>query len=261
LAIQPRDYEESDLELITRRFTQVLANRGLISPSLNVPAPDMGTGQREMAWMADEYRSLHPSELNAIACVTGKPPSQGGVLARTEATGRGVQYALREFFRHAEDVKRTGLSGGLEGKRIVVQGLGNVGYHAAKYLQEEDGALIVAVIERDGAVLSEQGLEVEDLAAHLRRSGGVRHFPGAEFVEDGARVLEADCDVLIPAATENQITRRNAERIRAPLIVEAANGPVTAAADEILLGAGKLIIPDVYANPGGATVSYFEWVK
>ena len=261
LAIDPRRFEEEELEEITRRFTQELADHGYVSPSRNVPAPDMGTGSREMAWMADEYRRLFPSDLDAIACVTGKPITQGGIAGRVEATGRGVQYVLREFFRHPDDVKAAKLSGGLDGKRIVVQGLGNVGYHAAKFLSEEDGARIVGVIERDGVVLSEKGLPIEMLAQHVRETGGVKHFPDAEYGEDGRKALEHACDILIPAALEGQITKENAPRIQAPLIVEAANGPVTFEAEAELLRRGTVILPDVLVNAGGVTVSYFEWVK
>jgi len=261
LVLDPRAHDEGELEAITRRFAQELARTRFLGPSTNVPAPDMGTGEREMAWIADTYRKLHPEELNAIACVTGKPRTQGGIDGRVEATGRGIQFGLREFFRHPKDVERAGLSGGLAGKRVVVQGLGNVGHHAARFLQEEDDARIVAVIERDGAVISDEGLPVEKLTRHVRETGGVRGFSDARFVEDGASVLEHDCDVLLPAALEAQITRRNAPRIRAPLIAEGANGPVTFAADEILRERGKTVIPDVYLNAGGVTVSYFEWVK
>ena len=261
LLIDPGEYHEDELELITRRFTRELARKGYIGPSVNVPAPDMGTGTREMAWIADAYRALYPNELDALACVTGKPVSQGGIAGRVEATGRGVQYALREFFRHPDDVAAAHLDGGLEGKRVVVQGLGNVGYHAAKFLEEEDGALIVAIIERDGAIVDEAGLHVEDVAAHLRATRGVRNFPGTHFEQDGAKVLEAECDLLIPAALESQITEKNASRIEAALVVEAANGPVTFEADQQLLQRGKVILPDVYMNAGGVTVSYLEWVK
>jgi len=261
LAIDPRRFSEEELEQITRRFMHELADQGFVSPSRNVPAPDMGTGPREMAWMADEYRTLFPNDLDAIACVTGKPPTQGGISGRVEATGRGVQYVIREFFRHREDVAGVGLSGGIEGKRIVLQGLGNVGYHAGKFLSEEDGALIVGVIERDGAVLSEKGISIETLAEHLRRTGGVRHFPDGDYLEEGHRALEHPCDILIPAALEGQITRENAPRIRANLIVEAANGPVTYEAEAELLRRGIVILPDVLVNAGGVTVSYFEWVK
>jgi glutamate dehydrogenase (NAD(P)+) len=261
LSIDPRLYTEEELEKITRRFCEELARRGFISPSLNVPAPDMGTGPREMAWMADEYRRLNPHDINAIACVTGKPPSQSGIHGRLEATGRGLQYGLREFFQHKEDVTRAGLTGGLEGKRIVVQGFGNVGYHAAKFLQEEDGARIIALIERDGAILNPDGFPIEAVAEHRRATGSVKGFPGARHEANGSAVLEAECDILIPAALENQITMSNAPRIKASLIAEAANGPITYAADEYLRNRNKVIIPDLYLNAGGVTVSYFEWIK
>jgi glutamate dehydrogenase (NAD(P)+) len=261
LRIDPREWNEHELELITRRFTYELAKRDLIHPSQNVPAPDMGTGEREMAWMADQYRRMNTTDINAGACVTGKPINAGGIAGRVEATGRGVQYALREFFRHAEDVKRANLSGDLDGKRVIVQGLGNVGYHAAKFLSEEDGAKIVAVIERDGAVTNPDGIAIEFLKAHIRATGGVRDFPGGAYVEDGAAILEAECDILVPAAMESVINLSNADRVRAPLIIEAANGPITAGADDILRAKGTVIIPDLYANAGGVTVSYFEWVK
>ena len=261
LAIRPNDYTEEELERITRRFTQELADRGYISPSRDVPAPDMGTGAREMAWMADEYRKLYPSDIDALACVTGKPVTQGGIPGRTEATGRGVQYVVREFFRHPDDVARAGLDGGLEGKRMIVQGFGNVGFNAAKFFVEEEGVRLVGVIEYDGALLSDDGLDPEALAEHRARTGDFRDFPGARFVEDGASVLEADCDILVPAALESQITAANAARIRAKLIVEAANGPVTLDAERELLARGRVILPDLLVNAGGVTVSYFEWVK
>lgn len=261
LRLNPREYTREELETITRRFTIELEKKGYISPSENVPAPDVGTGEREMAWMADTYRTLHPDDVNALACVTGKPLAMGGIDGRVEATGRGVQYVLHELFRHPEDVTCAGMEGGLEGKRIVVQGLGNVGYHAAKFLEEEDGAKITAILERDGGIVDEAGLPVEKVHQHIREHGGVKGFPGATYVEDGVKLLEHDCDVLIPAALERQITQENAPRIRACAIVEAANGPVTYRGDHILREAGKLVLPDLYVNAGGVTVSYFEWVK
>ncbi len=261
LCIDPRQYEEHELELITRRFAYELAKRDLIHPSQNVPAPDMGTGEREMAWIADQYARMNTTDINAKACVTGKPLHAGGISGRVEATGRGVQYALREFFRHEEDIAKAGLTGKLEGKRIVVQGLGNVGYHAAKFLSEEDHAKITGIIERDGALVNENGLDVEAVRNWIMANGGVTGFPDATFVENGASVLEQECEILIPAALEGVINLSNAERIKAPLIIEAANGPVTAGADDILREKGCVIIPDMYANAGGVTVSYFEWVK
>jgi glutamate dehydrogenase (NAD(P)+) len=261
LRINPRDWDEKELELITRRFAYELAKRDLINPAQNVPAPDMGTGEREMAWMADQYARMNTTDINARACVTGKPLNAGGIAGRVEATGRGVQYALQEFFRHREDVRDAGMEGTLSDKAVIVQGLGNVGYHAAKFLSQEDGCRIVAVIERDGAVTNPGGIDIDKLYAWIRESGGVKGFPDAEFVDDGPSVLEMPCDILVPAALEGVINKGNAERIKAPLIIEAANGPVTAGADEILRAKGVTIIPDMYANAGGVTVSYFEWVK
>ena len=261
LCIDPLEYDEHELEQITRRFAYELIKRDLINPSQNVPAPDMGTGEREMAWIADQYQRMNTTDINGRACVTGKPVIGGGIQGRTEATGRGVQYALQEFFRHPEDIKSAGLIGKLDGKSIILQGLGNVGYHAAKFLSEEDGARITAVIERDGAVRNSDGLDIEALKLWVAENGGVKDFPGASYTSDGASVLEADCDILIPAALEGVIHRENAGGIQARLIVEAANGPVTASADMILRERGIVIIPDMYANAGGVTVSYFEWVK
>ncbi|MDF2231428.1 Glu/Leu/Phe/Val dehydrogenase [Albimonas sp. CAU 1670] len=261
LCIDPREWTEEELERITRRFAYELIKRDLINPSQNVPAPDMGTSEREMAWIADQYRRMATTDINARACVTGKPLTQGGIAGRTEATGRGLQFGLREFFRHPDDAAAAGLVGDLHGKRIIVQGLGNVGYHAAKFMSEEDGARIVAVVEHDGAILDPDGVDIEALKAHLNQHGGVRGYEQGEFRADAMSALEEPCDILIPAALEGAIHSGNAHRIRAPLIVEAANGPVTAAADAHLRDRGVVIIPDLYANAGGVTVSYFEWVK
>jgi glutamate dehydrogenase (NAD(P)+) len=219
----------------------------------------MGTGEREMAWMADEYKRLHPSELDTWACVTGKPVSKGGIRGRVEATGRGIQYALKEAFRHPKDIEFTGLSGTLEGKRIVVQGLGNVGYHAAHFLSQEDGSIIVGVMERDGAVFDESGIDIDDLNNFIQENGGVKGYKN--YTPDSESVLTADCDIFVPAAMEGVITKENANDIKARIIIEAANGPVTFTANEMLRDRGVLIIPDLYANAGGVTVSYFEWVK
>ncbi|MFG6568956.1 Glu/Leu/Phe/Val dehydrogenase [Sulfitobacter sp. 1A13679] len=261
LCIDPREYDEHELELITRRFAYELIKRDMIHPAQNVPAPDMGTGEREMAWIADQYKRMNTTDINGVACVTGKPINAGGIQGRTEATGRGVQYALQAFFRDPEGLKKAGLSGKLDGKRVIIQGLGNVGYHAAKFLSEEDGAKITAIIERDGALHSEDGLNVEAVHKWIEKHGTIKGYADAKFEEDGAKFLEAECDILIPAALEGVINLTNAERIKAPLIIEAANGPVTAGADEVLRKKGTVIVPDMYANAGGVTVSYFEWVK
>ena len=261
LHIDPTKWEPDELEKITRRFAYELIKRDLIHPSQNVPAPDMGTGEREMAWIADQFRRMNTSEINADACVTGKPLNKGGIIGRVEATGRGVQYALQEFFRHKDDVEASGLTGSLKGKNIIIQGLGNVGYHAAHFLSTEDECKIIAVIERDGAVINKEGIDINQLQAHLIKTGGVKGFIGAKYTKNGSDILEKECDILIPAAMEGVINLSNAQRIKANVIIEAANGPVTAGADEILTASGTIIIPDMYANAGGVTVSYFEWVK
>jgi len=261
LCINPDDFEDHEIEQITRRFAYELIKRDLIHPSQNVPAPDMGTSAREMAWIADEYQRLHPTEMDALACVTGKPVYKSGIAGRVEATGRGIQFALREFFREPLDVKRASLAGGLDGKRIIVQGLGNVGFHAATFLSLEDGAKVIAIIERDGALMNDEGLDVGAVKEWINTTGGVEGFPDAAFISEGSSVLESECDILIPAALEGVIHAENAARIKAKLIIEAANGPITAAADEVLRERGVVVIPDLYANAGGVTVSYFEWVK
>lgn len=261
LMIDPSRYSVDALREITRHFAQELARRGFLDPATNVPAPDMGTSAREMAWIADTYKSLYPEDVNQDACVTGKPVNRGGIPGRTEATGKGVQLALQEYFRHPEEVAKSGLNDGLTGKRIVVQGLGNVGYHAAKFLAEEDQARIVAIIERDGAVINEAGLNVHDVRQYLAEHGGVKGFSGGSYQEHGSKVLEMDCDILIPAALESQIHAENAMHIQARLIAEGANGPVTYEADEILRRRGVVMLPDVWVNAGGVTVSYFEWTR
>ena len=261
LLVNPANYTEDQLRDIVHQFTIELARRDFINPATNVPAPDFGTSAREMAWIADAYKTLFPDDVNRDACVTGKPLDRGGVPGRTEATGKGVQYALQEFFRHADLVASAGISDGLASQRIVIQGLGNVGYHTAKYLSEEDGARVVAVIEHDGVVVNENGLNIHDLRQHLAETGGLKGFPGGHFSTQGEQALEMDCDILIPAALESQIHAGNAMRIQANLIVEAANGPVTYEADEILRERGVTILPDIYVNAGGVTVSYFEWTR
>ena len=261
LKINPNDYDEEDLEKITRRFAHELIKKDLVNPNLNVPAPDMGTGEREMAWISDTFQNLYPNQINGMGCVTGKPVHNGGIRGRTEATGRGVQFGIREFFRHPEDLKLAQIEGGLDSKKIIVQGLGNVGWHAAKFLSEEDGAKIIGIIERDGAIYSEKGLDVNDVLNYIKENGGVKNFPNSSFTENGQEMLEKECDILIPAAIEGVINSSNAARIKAPLIAEAANGPVTFEADSILRKKGKVILPDAFLNAGGVTVSYFEWIK
>jgi glutamate dehydrogenase (NAD(P)+) len=259
--INPREFTVKELERITRRYASELIKKDFLGPHVNVPAPDMGTGAREMAWIADTYDAFHPGQADTRASVTGKPYQQGGIHGRTEATGRSVQFGVREAFQHEEDTKALGLSPGLEGKTVVIQGFGNVGYHAAKFLREQDGAKIIAVGEWDGGIVDRRGIDVEKLARHRKRTGSILDFPRAKNLKKGTDVLFLACDILIPAALENQIHMRNVHRVRAKVIAEAANGPVTAAADRVLRRGGVLIIPDIYLNAGGVTVSYFEWTK
>ncbi len=258
--IDVRKYTVEELERITRRYTAELIKKNFIGPGLDVPAPDYGTGPREMAWIADTYSAFNPGHIDHLACVTGKPVTQGGIRGRVEATGRGLLFGLREACAQAEDMKPLGLSRGLDGKRVVVQGLGNVGYHSAKFCQEA-GCLIVGLAEYEGAIARPEGLDVEAVVRHRKETGSILNFPGAQNLPSPAAALELECDILIPAALENQLTAENAPRIRAKIIAEGANGPTTAEAGEILLRKGLLTIPDVYLNAGGVTVSYFEWVK
>ena len=258
--IDPREHSPSELERITRRYTFELKKKNFIGPGVDVPAPDYGTGAREMSWIVDTYNSLSAGELNSLACVTGKPIAQGGIRGRTEATGRGVFFGVRGACDVAEDMQALGLEPGLAGKRFIVQGLGNVGYHAAKFM-EEGGAVLVAVAEYEGAIHDPSGLEVDKIFEHRRERGSILDYPGAANIDPSLAALELDCDILVPAALENQITEENAPRIRAKIIAEAANGPTTFEADQILRDQGAMVLPDTFLNAGGVTVSYFEWIK
>jgi glutamate dehydrogenase (NAD(P)+) len=258
--ISTRNYSVAELERVTRRYTFELIKKGFIGPAVDVPAPDYGTGAREMAWIADTYASFYPEAINAPACVTGKPLSLFGIRGRTEATGRGVYFGLREAVSFEEDMQPLGLTTGLAGKTVIVQGLGNVGFHAAKYLSE-GGAKIIGIAEYNGGIYNEEGIDVLKATAYRKEHGSLIGFPGATNIENAKELLEYPCDILLPAALENQITEENAPRIRAKIIGEAANGPVTAKAEAILLERGTMIIPDIYLNAGGVTVSYFEWLK
>ena len=258
--IDPRKYDLETLERIVRRYTHELARKNFIGPAVDVPAPDYGTSAREMAWISDTYIALNPGQLDGMACVTGKPVTQGGIRGRQEATGRGLFYALREICLQTDQMKTLGLTPGLAGKRIVVQGLGNVGFNAAKFCRE-GGGIVIAIAEREGAIVKADGLHEEEVFAHRRDSGSILSFPGAANIARSIEALELECDVLIPAALENQITGENAGRIKARIVLEGANGPTTPEAEAILDERGVLVIPDVYANAGGVTVSYFEWLK
>jgi glutamate dehydrogenase (NAD(P)+) len=260
IAINPRNYSAYDLERITRRYTTELVKKKFIGPGEDVPAPDYGTGEREMSWILDTYMAMNPGEVDAMACVTGKPITQGGVRGRKEATGLGVFYGIREVCSMPDIMQRIGLSTGIAGKRVVVQGLGNVGYHSAKFFHEA-GALIVGLAEYEGAISNPNGLDVEAVVAHRKATGSILNFPGADNITNSSEALELSCDILIPAALENVINGDNAPRIQAKIIGEAANGPLTPEADEVFISKGTLVIPDMYLNAGGVTVSYFEWLK
>jgi glutamate dehydrogenase (NAD(P)+) len=260
IKIDPKKYSVSELERITRRYTSELIKKNFIGPGTDVPAPDYGTGEREMSWILDTYVSMRPGEVDAAGCVTGKPITQGGVRGRREATGLGVFYGTREVCNLPDLMKKLGLPVGIEGKRVIVQGLGNVGYWAAHFF-EKAGAKIVGLAEYEGAILSDTGLDVEAVFQHRKKTGSILNFPGATNVTNSFDALEADCDILIPAALENVINAENAPRIKAKIIGEGANGPLTPEADEILAQKGVIVIPDMYLNAGGVTVSYFEWLK
>ena len=260
IRINRHNYSDRELERITRRYTFELVKKNFIGPGVDVPAPDFGTGPREMSWIADTYMAMVPGELNALGCVTGKPVAQGGIRGRTEATGRGVYFGVGEACDVPEDMARLGLTVGLSGKRVIVQGLGNVGSHASQFLQD-GGAVIVAVAEREGAVHNPDGLDVRALIAHRAATGSVANYPGSTYIAQSLDALELPCDILVPAALENQITEENAPRIQAKIIAEGANGPTTSRASEMLAERGVLVIPDSYLNAGGVVVSYFEWLK
>ncbi len=258
--VSTREYSAAELQRITRRYTYELTRKNFIGPGVDVPAPDYGTGPREMSWILDTYNSLTHEPLNALACVTGKAVGQGGIRGRKEATGRGVYFGIREACSHADDMKELGLTQGLKGKRFIIQGLGNVGYHAAKFL-EEGGCVLVGVGEYEGAIYKKEGFKLEDIVAHRAATGSVMDFGDATNLPSSKDVLVQDCDILVPAALEGQITEDNAKEIKAKVIGEGANGPITAGADAILLERNVMIIPDIYLNAGGVTVSYFEWLR
>lgn len=259
IKINPKELTESQLQRITRRYTAELIKRNCIGPAIDVPAPDYGTGAREMSWILDTYLAFEPGNIDAYGCVTGKPVSQNGIRGREEATGRGVFYGIRHALSFKDDMKALGLETGIEGKTVIIQGFGNVGYHSARIFQEA-GAVVVGISEWEGGLFNPKGIDVDALKKYQRENNTIRKYPGAKWIKNPG-MLEQPCDILIPAALENQITRENAPRVQAKIVAEAANGPVTAAAQEILLKKGVLIVPDLYLNAGGVTVSYFEWLK
>ncbi len=260
IKINPAKYHVKELEKITRRYATELIKKNLIGPGIDVPAPDYGSGPREMAWIADTFATFHFDDINALGCVTGKPLGQGGIQGRTEATGMGLFFGVREALNQKDDMKALGMKPGIEGKKIIVQGLGNVGFYSGKFCRE-GGGIIVGIAEREGGIFNAKGLDVEKVFKHRNETKSILDYPGAKNFKNSMELLEMECDVLIPAALENQITKENAPRIKAKVIAEGANGPVTKEAEEILNKKGVLIIPDLYLNAGGVTVSYFEWLK
>ena len=260
IKVDPKKYSAYELEKITRRYTAELIRKNFIGPGTDVPAPDYGTGEREMSWILDTYSSLRPGEIDAAGCVTGKPVTQGGVRGRREATGLGVFFGLREVCNMPDIMKKMGLTTGVEGKRVVVQGLGNVGYHTGKFFQDA-GSKVIGLAEYEGAIYNEEGLDIDDVFQNRRKTGTILNFPGAKNFAKNTDALEMDCDILIPAALENVIDGENAPKIKAKIIGEAANGPLTPEADEVFAKKGIIVVPDMYLNAGGVTVSYFEWLK
>lgn len=275
--INPKEYTVAELESITRRYTSELIKKNFIGPGIDVPAPDYGTGEREMAWIVDTYQAFNQGQIDASGCVTGKPLALHGIAGRSEATGRGVYFATREVCNEPTEMTKVGLQTGLTNKKVIVQGLGNVGYWAAKLIQE-GGGMIVGICEQEGAIYNENGLNVDDVKKYrdqrLEENKGkalaaqvnaIEGFKESKFFKNTAEGLEQQCDILVPAALENQLTTANIGKIKAKIIVEGANGPTTPDAAEMFLGKegdnNKLIIPDMYANAGGVTVSYFEWLK
>ncbi len=259
--VSPRAYNAEELEKITRRYTVELIRKNFIGPSIDVPAPDYGTGPREMAWILDTYMTFNSGEIDAVGCVTGKPVNQNGIRGRTEATGRGVFYSLREFFSYADDVKKLGMEPGIEGKTMVIQGLGNVGSYTGTISQEEGGVRVVGVSEIEGTIVSDTNIDIEKLLKYRAKKGSILGFPGTKTLKDRKDWVKIECDILVPAALESQVHKDNAKFVKAKVVAEAANGPVTADAEAILLKKGVVIIPDMYCNAGGVTVSYFEWLK
>lgn len=260
LKIDPTKYTERELEKITRRFAMELAKKGFLGPGIDVPAPDVNTGPREMSWIADTYALTQGyGDINARACVTGKPIRQGGIHGRVPATGRGLVYGIEQFIKQDDVMSAIGLTPGFEGKTFILQGYGNVGSYAMRYMHEH-GARCIGITQIGATIFNEDGIDAADLEEYVERNGTIAGFPGAKPYQ-GRSLLEEECDILLPCATEKVITADNASSIKARIIGEGANGPTTPKADTILLADKKLVVPDLYLNAGGVTVSYFEWLK
>lgn len=259
VAINRNHYSMTEIEQITRRFTIELAKKGFIGPTFDVPAPDIGTGEKEMSWMMNTFRStIGHGEMNPAASVTGKPMSQGGIHGRESAPGRGIYHGLENFLNSEHYMQLIGMQPGLHHKSFIVQGFGDVGFHMARYLVRH-GAKCIGIIEKDASIINKNGINPQEVENHLLSTGSIKDFSGAANTKQD--LLVAPCDILVLAASERQVTAKNARDIKAKVIAEGANGPTTPAADKILQNRRRLVIPDLFLNAGGVVVSYFEWLK
>ena len=261
LKINPNNYSKKELRVITKNYATKLAKKGFLNPALNVPAPDLGTSEKEMVWIMDAYKNLFPEDINYLACVTGKPVEYGGIRGRDGATGRGVEETIREYFRHPELLIKTKLKKNLKDNLIIIQGFGKVGRNLALDLYNRDQAKIIVIGDWNGYLINRKGIDINKLSKYYLRNNKIDHFRGAKFIKKSSNELLLDCDILIPAATESVINKKNAKKVKAKLIVEAANGPITFRADQILNKRGIHVLPDIFVNAGGVIVSYYEWVK
>ena len=260
--INPKKYSVNELERITRRYALEISKKGFLGASIDVPAPDMGTGGREMSWIKDTYSYIFgQNDVNAAACITGKPLHQGGIDGRPEATGLGVFFGVRELFTIPEFCSQYKTTVGLKGKTVIIQGYGNVGSWAHKFFQEE-GSKVTGIIEHNSGVFNAEGLDQADLLAYWTKHHSFAGYTGGQvFGADSMEIMYKECDILIPAAIEKSVNKGNMEKFQCKVMAEAANGPTTFAAHKYLVGKGVGVIPDLLINAGGVIVSYFEWLK
>jgi len=263
--IDPRELSKAELERVTRQYTMELIKKGYIGSSVDCLGPDMGTGEQVMTWIKDQYQNVRgEGDINFAGCCTGKHIKQGGIAGRTESTGLGVYYAVRELLKTESFLELVGdKTAGIEGKTFTIQGFGNVGYWAAKFIARDQG-IITTVIERDAAVYKADGLDVDDVKEYLTKNkGSLIGYPNADEIEteNPLSYMEREVQYLIPAAVEKVINKVNAPKLQCKAVFEGANGPTTFAGEEILLERGIIVSPDLLTNGGGVTCSYFEWLK